>query len=365
MTSIMQKINTIGLDKIFEVSSCPICDSNEFTEMQDHKITNNRYVAAFCKDTGLEFSSLEKNLQLTQCCNCKIFYYRNYFVSNISNYIYNHSSPVHGLGWHILERHMDNKSFEGELQIDELSKIYNFIIQENIPFEVYAEFNCPFLGLIPKFMTKEDINITRKKFLSYVYNSPQKANAFMTNYVSRHEKTLGISSIIKKFYFLKYKFKDLIWETRKINDEIIVPNRTFLIKEATSNGWDFGCALRGVNCKSLITNITSVQLSTMHKDIIGKLGSTIDLILFSQTLDHSSNPLSILRQSMQVSKNILIYTHGIEGGVQHRVFIDFEFIEWVCKERKEFTPVDLTDSILGAQNSTTGSNSVFLIRRDH
>lgn len=331
-------LDLLNLDDLIQSSHCPICSSSNKLKIKDHLPTNNRYFQSILDHLDISFDELVNKFELVECVDCKIIYYENYLTPDLSNKLYNNLSPVHNLGWYIFNKLISGEDIKNEKTVIQCENVYHYLKKNNIKYNNYAELNCPFMGLIPLFMHTDDMKKIRRRYNRIISKNSHKSfsNQFNEN--------------LSK---LRSDIKNAIKPQKKMMQNFNNPDSITLFKDSTSNGWDYGCTSGGINCKHLVSNIFDVKLSSFDNDLTDKEEDQFDLIFLSHTLDHCSSPLKILQRSMELSQNIIIITHDINGGPQHKLFITFNFLKWVCEQNSDFKVYDITKSIITSQSDIT------------
>ena len=343
----------------FETKKCPYCNKNTNSKSIEFVYKENSYLEPikenfYKQNEKFTFEEyLKKNLKLSKCEDCRLVYYSNWFDTKTSQMIYNFKP--HRVGWGSFYKFFDKKKNLPK-HIDSKLKIFNFLKKRIKKIDNYAEYNCPFNGLILVFLYLKNIKQFNSKILKKLINERYHLDSI------KYKIFKKINSIY--YYFLL--FLDFIKinklssgsPTSNINQLEEHPKNIFLINNIDhSLSWGYGCVGLGQNCRKILNYFEELNFVEITK--LNKINNKLDLIYLENTLDHCENIESTLSNLMNNTNNMVIITHGIGEGPQHLYYITEDFIELFCKKKN--LHLEIFTRNISEENNDSFKNQYYLI----
>jgi len=115
------------------------------------------------------------------------------------------------------------------------------------------------------------------------------------------------------------------WEYRT------TPIKRYLIGKETSIGWGGNCVRFGNSCKYFSDAVLGAENIRLNE--ISEIGeSSFDLVGCFNIMDHHLNPMDIIKDLLNVSRNVLLVTHKPEyAGKQHLFALGDQFVGYLEK----------------------------------
>jgi hypothetical protein len=334
-------------NSIVSYPKCPVCNNHK--RYQDGKNTSfsdgGRLYLKFVADKiGISVQELADNFKIFQCDECKSFWCDPWFNDNISSQIFTQGSPDHPASWSSFEQWLCKPEHTASLVND---RLYKFLESQIGAIDSYAEFGCPFNGFFLFFRGLEIDQKTRINIFSNAIKRPKDP---------RWSRMMRIHSVLNriisqitigyfKLSFFKEKAISLIPEVDKKN----IPQERVLLTKESVKSWGNNCVRYGGSCKYFSSKILNTQVIPFdkHLDSIRKSNSSKrDLLGIFNILDHTDEPLNVIRNSLLMAKNVLIVSHTKStAGKQHLYAFDDSFPKYLSNLFKNNYEVrDLTDS---------------------
>ena len=303
------------MNKYFKDYFCPSCNKQTKIKKLNFDYKTNRYTKNLNDKFNISEKLIIENTELSQCLDCHLIFFNKWIKESYIKILY--SETIHHAGWNRLFMILNqNQKF-----INKRYLILKYIENRFNNIKSYAEFGCPFMGLLLFF------NLIKNKNNSLITNIN---NIFLKKNIddSKYYKQISIFYKIIKFVnytvFKIYNFFNFIYTKNfsKNFDIKINLEKLFFINYISERNWNLSCNMMNINCRNLISKIDNINYIEL-KD----LNQKIDLIYLDNVIDHTDEILNILNKIFIKSDNIVIQAHGIQGGIQHSFFLTLDYLK--------------------------------------
>lgn len=324
------------------INRCPICDHEQRIDhdgMSVRKSTGYNYLKPAADLLNRTVEDLLEEIKVYQCANCQNFYCDPWFNSEVSSHIFCVGSPDHIAGWGNLEQWISS-AHPNAVEKRNISLFY--LVRDLIgPINSYAEFGCPFQGFLLSMKSSEEITSLEriKKFSQALQRQKDPRWSIYTKFYHLFESVA--KNIIVWGFRLRSIKEERPYKKRNILNQQIPLNRKFLTED-TNIGWGVNCVRYGVNCRyfaNRLLNADILPLTEFEKNVSNRF----DLIGIFNFLDHSPDPLELIRRCLNISSSLLIVTHRASyAGRQHLFALNDSFSEWLKDNLLSTEVIDLS-----------------------
>jgi len=308
--------------------SCPVCHSNEASlcEKNKNNHTTNFYIEAIEEALNLDKKEVKEKIKAYSCKQCGTIFCNPWFNSQTSFDIFQVIYGQHNRGWSALFGWLDKKPIQDYWQIIDFG-------QERLNRKInsYAEYHCPFQGNFFQFREQE----LPLEILPEYY---QKCHDLITASCPGKELNNDIS---KKSNHIQTRRSKALKDLSKLDElEKPVTVKRFLALETSVRFWDASCSSDGVNCKPLASKLLNVNVLPFLE--FKKQSQKVDIFAFINTLDHSHDPMKLIRQALEFSELVFVVNHAQDIiSKQHKFLFQSEFVDFLDKQ-PDLTVEDLT-----------------------
>jgi hypothetical protein len=299
------------------------CNKKNIKKIENQQFIDNFYLKSIKSDLNLTNKQIKK-LKVSKCNRCNIIFNNPWFTKETANKIYSNIYGQHNRGWSNLLNFVRKGSPANHGILFEL-------LTKKIRISRYAEYNCPFTGILLNFFLAEH----------------QKSTRFYRSYSECIIKYLTSRQLNNKSYKEKRNFdlKSVSLLKKKINysNKHRISNNIekFLFVDNSELCWGQNCNFRSVNCKSYASEFFDLKILNLS-NFDNKI--KIDLFGIFHTLDHTFHPSKILNFALNISKYVIIYCHIDEKlNKQHLFSLTANFLKYL-NQRKIYS-INLTENI--------------------
>lgn len=350
--------------RLVSFPSCPVCNNSKRNKVSNSKAFSDggrQYLRFIAEKEGISIQELSNNITIYQCEFCSSFWCDPWFNENSSSQIFTIGSPDHSASWSSFEQWLCKPEHKASLAP---AKLYKILESRIGTISRYAEFGCPFNGFFLLFRGLEvDLNTRINIF----------ADAIRPLKDPRWSIMMRIDSMLTRFtrsitigYFKLSLFKEKV----KISDNIIekgaLPKeKVFLTKESTRS-WGNNCVRYGGSCKYFSSKVLGTEVIPLGKKLeLANQNNHIkyDLIGIFNILDHTDQPLKIIRDCLSLAKNVLIVSHTHNtAGKQHLFAFDDSFPKFLSNFlNDEFLVSDLTETFYNDNQDTVYKDHKYIL----
>ena len=279
------------------IIKCPFCKSPDGIKIEKDKIHSDFYGEKLFNESNIKFEEAKKDLEIKKCRKCSSIYFSRWFNDQIQKDLFLSVYGQHNRGWQNFYKFKDKNE---TINHGDLFKKLNRLLR----IENYGEYGCPFSGLMFDFFKKENPkNDKNKIFLDQLMVDLSNNDRFL-----KKKK-------IKKRFNIKEKFQKAVTKN-------IIIDESFLI-------WGRNCRSNNGSCLALSKKLFKFNL--YHTNEIKKK-KQFDVFGFFNTLDHSKEPLEILRKALSFSRSVIIQSHANdEITCQHSYFFTKDITNFLNK----------------------------------
>ena len=309
---------------MFEVfKKCPLCKSNL------HKPAklgySNRYSELISSKLNISDKALLIKLKNVECKNCGLIYKKNWLKKNFLKKIFNEYIPVHPKGWDKLSNKFSKDYF--------IKQINRYISNKNLTI---LNKNFLFRDILSLCDSVNDDELKKNQIkLKYNFIKEFKNNnkIFLKKKYLSFSKLITTASPFKRFsgfgnelLINHYQsFSPQISNYAEIgcplwgNFDKLKSNKKrnlFFFKPEKHEFWGANCCKNGKNCSNKIQNFCKVA----KYDQLGKQKDKFDFLSAFLILDHSTQPLKMLKKINKNSKCFSILIEDMKKGVPAQHF---------------------------------------------
>jgi len=299
------------------------CNKKNIKKSKNQQFIDNFYFKSIKSDLNLTNKQIQK-LKVLKCNRCNIIFNSPWFTKEVVNRIYSNIYSQHNRGWSNLLNFVNKGSPADHGNLFDLLK-------KKINITCYAEYNCPFTGLL----------------LNFFFNEHQKSIKFYRSYSDSIIKYLTSRQLNKNTYKEKktsnFQRNFLLKKKNDLNSKYRISSgvQKFLFVDNSELCWGQNCNFMSVNCKSYASEFFNLKILNLH-NFDKKI--KVDLFGIFHTLDHTFYPHKILNFALNISKYVIVYCHADEKlNKQHLFSLTENFLKYLS-ERKIYS-INLTASI--------------------
>lgn len=341
----------MSFDQILaDVLICPICKSEQRIQedgMSPKKTLGYHYLNPLAKTVGLSVSELVKKIRVYRCLTCNTFYCSPWFSAEATSRLFNVLSPTHIAGWRFFEYWLRDKATPNGARDRRILEM--LVTKFGVP-ETYAEFGCPFQGLLPLLEPLERTSPTRRisKFAEVI--RPLR-DVRLTRLTSLYNALHAL--ILKIIYFITY-----IENRSKISSvedylDLNINNKKIakiLLTQETTLSWGGNCVRFGKSCRALAGSMYGMDIMPLSEFNCAE-NELIDIIGVFNTLDHTRNPIDVLDKLTSIGRAVVIVNHdSYDAGRQHGFAFSENLIHYLRERYRALKVIDLAGE-LGLKSS--------------
>ncbi len=298
----------MNINKFFtKFNSCPLCNSKKRSVTKyPYK---HRYAEQISKILNIDLNTLIKKTQNVKCNNCGLIYKSLWFKKELYKLIFNKYVPVHPKGWdsgNILNR-FSKKSLKKAINL-----LINSIKSNNVENKGFAKRNT--FSIVDSIQTNSNLEKKLKKnYLVSIINEN-------ISYIEKNQfKIIDLLNIPERFKrFSNFSDKKLFYHVQKYIGKIknygevgcplwgmlqIAGNngsKTVFINGDKSFFWGKKCRIKKKYCCSKIDKTTKF----IKRGINSYKGKKLDFLGVFAYLDHTTEPLKLLKKSFSISNSV-------------------------------------------------------------
>ncbi len=305
---------------------CPVCDFGDRSPCDLEAMIPSPYTKAVADLVGMEAEALLAEAPLYACGRCRSTWHDPWLTKECSAWLYGQARALHRYGWTSLQWWVENRptSF-----LETRRQIWKLLRQKAPGPLRYAEFNCPFNGLVFQEVTESHGDDARRLVVN-------RARA-LQGQPPPAEAAAG-------------------------DREGFLVDRTLLM--ATSPMcWGEACLSHGVSCRDLATGLLFERVVPLEE--AAAAGERFDLIGSFLTIDHVLEPNRTLFSLLTIGRRVLLELH-LPGwtDLQHLYNIHPFFIELVRRNGVQVRNITRQAYAHDVKEPPTGTFVFVLSRHD-
>lgn len=299
---------------------CPLCGAHKW-EIASSPLDNTKksyYSKILRRLASVEHDTIRDSSKTYACLICGLLVRYPFFGSDLLTRLYLDAAPVHRAGWrNFLAALADDRADRSDV----LRQLWLDTCEFLPPVETYAEFGCPFQGLIvSRFASPEARRSVRRQLTSgprrNVASPSAIANGRLIAYVNRLTAPRGRR------------------KGAATHQDLLGGITQFVVTDGSITRWGLGCVQFGQTCWQVSCRLSESRVIGMA-ELRSELGERrLSLLAFFDTLDHTRDLREVVDWALDVSDAILIVSHDItEATLQHEFAFTGSALSYVAQMR--------------------------------
>ncbi len=315
------------------IDRCPVCghltkhnqpDPNSFDFEGGRK-----YLEVLENSDVTNLDALLTEFQPYLCRSCGAHYLEPWLSLKQQNRVFSLRHSIHNVGWRNFQEKFEfNSNPSTGLPPSELLALIKTRIPE---IRTYAEFGCPFQGLLlnlADFTNVDESFSSGREFNSMAYKNYKRfltpARIFMRSATMAKQISLQLTKVRRLKHKIRKRYRPQIQHSNSIT-------RYFVPLHSTAF-WGQNCSMYGDSCTATaIKSLSCTEISLQQFVDIGG-SKPFDLVGLFNILDHQSNPVELLRTCASRSKAIICMGHAPPYGRQHHFGLSDSFFGQIEKQ---------------------------------
>ncbi len=341
---------------------CPICGESRRTLVA--AVSHGapfRWLSRYYRITESHFA---QKMVSYRCDNCDTIYNDPYFTLPFRANLFQNVHPQHGAGWQRFLRWHTKGAQNDSGTCDKAA----FEIAKRLcgDVDVYAELNCPFMGLLMTFApddvqsaAERHVRLARNRrsinFPVSVFNYERRKSLYRRLPKSmpfRRLKSLDrrlslalkglLTSIIIGAAWCRGTLNASLHHRAPIPDGYALPATRYLISEPSSIFWGANCSSEKVSCQGVAAALLDAQTISLREMKIA--GIKPDIVGAFDVVDHVDQPTSLILSLLDDCRVLLIRTHHQEEkSSQHLFGFSTKFLDFL--KTTGISGIDLTKQV--------------------
>ena len=330
---------------------CPVCKSpdseNAVMEQVFDSAGGREYLSPLARSERVDLDELMNAMHTYECNNCNAVYLQPWLSPQARSRVFITGHPIHNRGWRNFQEWLERgaePSIPGGSQwlIGELQKRLG-------RFNSYAEFGCPFQGLVLGLMPRLSAE-------NYLHSSPgdtaihpQDSKRFLPPLAWYQVLNHGLVRLAKFFTRIR-GWRDRVrgrsaWSRRNSN----LPSELCFVPLMSTRFWGMNCNMYGASCTAVASRFPGVSVFS-HAELRSLPIHHFDAAGLFNILDHQDDPLNLLRDALRVAKVVICVTHDEPFSRQHHFGLRRSFFAKLSStipgcEVEEFVITEEADSV--------------------
>jgi hypothetical protein len=274
------------------------------------------YVSAIGLGSSYSIDGIQDRVGEYECGKCGCYYRDPFFDNRIETELYLTHAPVHNAGWTNFHHSISNSpALDSKPTL-----IGNFLRKEYGTLEHYAEWGCPFNGLL--------LSENRYRILEHTIERLSKRDQYENRRRNRFQAySIRVNSLALKINTLMLQVlrrKNPSRSSQSYYGAEQTYENGYLIMDQSTTRWGVGCTSYGLNCLQCINGVAGIQVVNLDRDRYRE--NPLDAIVFANVWDHLSDPLGKLRAALDCARFVIVWGHSVEEShIQHRYAMPANF----------------------------------------
>lgn len=337
--------------KLKRIDGCPVCGSTARTPepkgMAAHKAdAGYHYIKYAAQELGVTVRDFVTKAEVQRCGNCASVYCDPWITSELAAKVFTTGAPDHMAGWAEYESWLS--SSRPTYVMERNARIAAIAEARLGKIDRYAEYGCPFQGLLPYFAS---LRISPPERISTMVAAMKREPDMRRPRVARWTMTVMqlARHVTAAYHWCRY-LKTSCGAPPAPARTASVPTRQWLLTRDSSIFWSNNCVRYGNSCRFFATRSFGVSVLPVEEFAGDKAIDRLDLIGLFNVLDHTVQPIELLRVLMGKAKALLLVTHTAErAGKQHLYAFSDDFHAWLESELGNVICEDITAEAMGAK----------------
>lgn len=341
---------------LIRVIDCPVCGGIERVAAPDgmarlKKDVGYHYLKHAAAALEITVEQLVDTARVFQCLNCHTFYCDPWVSQVVASRVFTSGAPDHIAGWGNFE-HWISSSNLNSVERANLT-LYRLVEKKVGRLSSYAEFGCPFQGFLLLFKAREETPVARMRlFKKAMRREPDMRWTKMTKL--HHAATRWANSLVMGYHRLRAikeslrSGRDSVFDPEKGGS---LPENRFLLTQDTTRAWGNNCVRYGASCRYYageVLNADVLPFEEAAQEVACGDRERFDLLGIFNSLDHTSDPVKVIRKGLTMARHIVVATHHASyAGKQHQYAFDERFPQWLSTVLENAVVEDLTDAVIG------------------
>ena len=326
------------------IDRCPVCgsvnrdaDPGGMAAKKEDK--GYHYIKYGASKLGISVKDFVRTAKVYRCRECRTRYCDPWFAPEVASSIFTTGAPDHMAGWAEYETWLSGSRLT---PVQKRNRRIAEIVESRLgDVSTYAEYGCPFQGLLLHYTGIQNLPPDR---ISRMVSAMKKERDLRRPRVARWVmEAMQISRFIAFIYHWCRYMKES-WISRLASSVgVNPPKKMWLLTKDSSTFWSNNCVRYGNSCRYFAAKSFNVSVLPLEE-----LTVKVDLVGLFNVLDHTSEPLEVLKALFLRARAVLVVTHTAEqAGKQHLYAFADDFYVWL-QSSLGVTCEDLTAEISGS-----------------
>jgi hypothetical protein len=318
--------------------------------------TGLHYLKHAARRAGVAVDALVAAAKVQRCAACGSGYLDPWLSPETASFVFVEATPDHIAGWALFERWLGSASPSDTESAN--ARLWAEISRRAGRVESYAEFGCPFQGLLLHFAGAEkDLSRRAADFAAALDREP---DARWTGATRLHRALGRVADAAAVAYHRARGLRSRLRGESVPASAAPPPPRRYLLTQDTVRAWGGDCTRYGHSCRYFGAKTLGATVLPFSAD--GLPEGSLDLLGVFNFLDHTGDPLAVLRRGLALARRVAVVTHHASmAGKQHLYAFGEDFPLWLRRVLPEAEVEDLTAALNAP--GRRDNNYILLTRR--
>ena len=342
---------------LVEVRNCPTCGGADRVPASDGMASTSRdmgihYLKHAAARLGNTVEHLVDAVQVFQCSTCRTYYCDPWISPEVASYVFTEGAPDHIAGWENFEHWLSSDSLNDAQGANH--KLYRVLEKKIGTVSSYAEFGCPFLGFLLLFKAQEERPSRRMALFAGAMQ--RKVDVRWTKVARLHHAATSWANQLVIGYHKVRAVKESLrarkmrvasgnGSDRKDASVVSMPKTRLFLTQETTRAWSNNCVRYGGSCRYYAGRVLDAVVLPFDETV--RTNRRVDLLGIFNSLDHTSDPLGVVRKGLKLARHIVIVAHhASHAGKQHQYAFDDKFPQWLATVLEGVVVEDITNQVM-------------------
>lgn len=321
-------------------TTCPICgarDRDACDGMAARKTSGYHYLKHAAPQLNCSVEELVEQLSVYKCKTCGSFYCDPWLSPELASKVFCVGAPDHIAGWANFE-HWLSSATPNSVEVQN-KLLYEWISGQIGAFHSYAEFGCPFQGFLLSMKGACTVPADRMRIFSRALH--RAPDVRWTKVTRLYHWMDGWAKRLAVAYLRIRSWKERIAQTSTLHLISAPPMRRVFLTEGTTRGWGSNCVRYGASCQYFAQTVLDADVIPLS-EALANPAYRFDLLGVFNNLDHTHEPLEVVRKALRLAPHVLIATHrASHAGRQHLYGFGDQFADYLNQALPGATARDL------------------------